>query len=536
MSVDTTFDVARANRAQRFIEKFCVHTKGRHARKPFILADWQRDDIVRPLFGTVRLDDHLDEYVRQYSLAWIELGRKNGKSELLSALALYGLCGDKEESAEVYGAACDRDQAALVYAVAKRMVELSPVLSKRLIVVDSKKRIVDPQTNSFYQVIAADAGGNLGQNPSMILFDEVLTQPNRDLWDALKTAFGTRAQSLMVAATTAGTTAARFCLEEHEYGEKILDGRNRGEELDPSRFVYMRNTPRDADWRDEANWHHANPALGDFLNINALRAEAAEAELKPQAQNAFRQFRLNQWVSQASRWLDMSLWDLNGHPIDEDDLAGRRAYGGLDLASTTDFASWVVVLPDGAGGYEVLPHFFIPRTMVDKRSKMRAQLEVWERDGLMTVTEGDTIDYDAIENRILADRDSFSLKHFGYDPYNATQLVTHMENEGLVGIKIPQSTSRLNGPTKEIERALGAREFNHGGHPILRWNAENVQVKADADGNIRPSRSDSADKIDGIAATVNAVFAALVPKDDEDESGVAEYIDLEDFLTDDEDD
>lgn len=529
-----TFDAKKADRAQRFIEKLCVHTKGRHAKKPFILAPWQRDDIVRPLFGTTTYDDHLDEMVRQYTLAWIELGRKNGKSELLSALALYGLCGDKEESAEVYGAAKDRDQAALVYAVAKRMVELSPVLSKILTVVDSKKRIIHAESNSFYQVIAADAGGNLGQNPSMILFDEVLTQPNRELWDALKTGFGARAQPLMLAATTAGTTGARFCLEEHEYGERLAAARASGtKDPDPSRFVFMRNTPKDADWRDEAGWYHANPALGDFLNINVLRNELAEAELKPQAQNAFRQFRLNQWVSQASRWIDMKLWDENSRgAIDLDLLAGTTAVGGLDLASTTDFAAWVLVFPDGDGGYTVLPHFFLPRTMVAKRSKMKAELEVWERDGYLTVTEGDTIDYDAIEKKILDDASKYSVRWFGYDPYNATQLVGHIEDHDLIGIKVPQSTARLNGPTKEVDRALGARELEHGGHPILRWMAENVQVKTDADGNIKPSRVDSADKIDGIAALVNAVFAVLVPKEEPD-NGVTEAIDLNDYLEDD---
>lgn len=533
MTGATAFDTKRADRAQRFIERVCVHTKGRYAGKPFILEDWQRDEIVRPLFGTIVYDDQLEEDVRRFTLAWIELGRKNGKSELLSALALYGLCADGEQSAEVYGAAKDRDQAALVYAVAKRMVELSPVLSKILTVIDSKKRIVHAESNSFYQVIAADAGGNLGQNPSMILFDEVLTQPNRDLWDALKTGFGARAQPLMLAATTAGTTGARFCLEEHEYGERLVAARALGNDPDPSRFVFMRNTPRDADWRDEANWYHANPALGSFLNINVLRNELAEAEQKPQAQNAFRQYRLNQWVSQASRWIDMSLWDANSNgELDLESLHAATAFGGLDLASTTDFASWVLVFPDGEGGYLVAPHFFLPRTMVAKRSKMRADLEVWEAAGLLTVTEGDTIDFGQIKARVLADAERFSLRFFGYDPYNATHLVAELEDRGLVGVKTPQTTARLNAPAKELERALGARQLEHGRNPILRWMAENVQVSTDADGNIKPSRKDSADKIDGIAALINAIFTALVPKDEPDES-VPIVIDLNDYLEDD---
>ena len=455
-------------------------------------------------------DDQLDALVRQYRLAWIEVGRKNGKSEMLSGIALMLLCADDEESAEVYGAACDRDQASLVYNVSKRMVELSPILSRRLTVIDSKKRIIDPKTNSYYQVIAADAGGNLGQNPHGVIFDEVLTQPNRELWDALKTGMGTRAQPLMVAATTAGTTAAQFCLEEHEYTERVLAARERGEELDPSRFGFVRNTPRDADWEDEANWFHANPGLGDFLNINTLRSEAREAALKPQAQNAFRQYRLNQWVSQSARWLDMRLWDANNlGPFGN--LVGRKCYGGLDLSSTSDFTAWVLVFPRDDGGFDVLPRIWVPRGMMEKRThRMHAQFEVWEREGYITVTHGDTIDYDAIEKQIAADASQFIIGGVGYDPWNASSVVGHIEDGGLTCVKVPQTTIRLNGPSKEIERVLGKRSLNHAGHPALRWMADNVEALSDSEGNIKPSKKKSADRIDGIAALCNAVFVAMM--------------------------
>jgi phage terminase large subunit-like protein len=503
------FDEQRADRAQGFFQKILSHTKGQWARRPFILTPWQRD-IIRPLFGTVMQDDQLDALVRQYRLAWIEVGRKNGKSEMLSGIALMMLCADDEESAEVYGAASDRDQASLVYNVSKRMVELSPILSKRLTVIDSKKRIIDSRTNSYYQVIAADAGGNLGQNPHGVIFDEVLTQPNRELWDALKTGMGTRAQPLMVAATTAGTTSAQFCLEEHDYTERVLAARERGEELDPSRFGFVRNTPRDADWEDEANWYHANPALGDFLNINTLRSEAREAALKPQAQNAFRQYRLNQWVSQSSRWLDMRLWSANNLGA-LGNMTGRKCYGGLDLSSTSDFTAWVLVFPRDDGGLDVLPRIWVPRGVMEQRHhRMHSQFEVWERTGVITVTQGDTIDYDAIEKQIAADATQFVIGGVGYDPWNASSVVAHVEDGGLACVKIPQTAQRLNGPSKEIERLLGRHSLNHAGHPALAWMADNVQVLQDAEGNIKPSKKKSADRIDGIAALVNAVFVALM--------------------------
>lgn len=475
------------------------------------MADWQRDQVIRPLFGTVTKDDQLNDWVRQYRLAWMELGRKNGKSELLSGIALLLLCADDEESAEIYGAACDRDQASLVYSVAKRMVELSPLLSKRLTVIDSRKRIIDPKTSSFYQVIASDAGGNLGQNPHGVIFDEVLTQPNRELWDALKTGMGTRSQPLMVAATTAGTNAAKFCLEEHDYTLRVVEARERGEEIDAGRFGFIRNTPRDADWEDEANWYHANPALGDFLNINILRDEAKEAALKPQAQNAFRQFRLNQWVSQTSRWLDMRLWDENNlHPLGARNLSGRKAFAGLDLASTSDFTAWVLVFPRDDGGYDVLPRFWLPQATLEKRqARMQAYYDLWQAQGFLTVTPGSTVDYKMIEQQIDKDAQEFNVQAVGYDPWNATSIVQAIEDGGLQCVKVPQTTVRLNGPAKEIERLLGNRVLNHAGNPILRWMADNVEAQSDADGNIKPSKAKSAEKIDGVVALCNAVFVAM---------------------------
>lgn len=524
------FDDLRAQHAVDFIEKIVCHTKGRFAGKPFILTDWQREEIVRPLFGTISYDDQYKTYVRQFRIAWLEMARKNGKSELLSAFALLGLVGDGEESAEVYSVAADKDQAGLVYAVAKRMVELSPILSKRLIVVDSRKRIVDPKTNSFYQVLPGDAGGALGTNPSMVLFDEVLTQRDRHLWDAMRQGFGTRKAPIMIAATTAAYTSAAFALEEHEYGERITADPN----LDPARFVFMRNLPTDADWTDEGlppseenpkgtGWHYANPALGDFLNINTLRAEAQEAALKPTAQNALRVFRLNQWVSQASRWLDMTTWDGNGStPVSREALLGRPCFGGFDLASTADFTAWVLLFPgspddETAEGFTVLPHFWLPRSAVDRRSKMQTHLEVWERNGLLTVTEGDTTDYDAVEAHVGRDAEAFQLRAFGYDPWNTGQIVQHLEDGGLLAVKVPQTAARLNDPSKHLETLLANRHIQHGGNPVLRWNADNVELDITGDGLIKPSKAKSGDKIDGIAGLINALFVSVIPVEDEPE-------------------
>lgn len=532
------FDMSRAERVIRFIERFIVHTKGQHAHKPFILSEWQKDEIIRPLYGTVSFDDQNSAWVRQYNIAWLEMARKNGKSEILSALALYHLIADGEESAEVYSVAADRDQASLVYSVAKRMVELSPLLSAHIEIIDSKKRLVYARTNSFYQVLPGDAAGALGTNPSAVLFDEVLTQKDRHLWDSMRQGFGTRREPLLIAATTAAYTTAAFALAEHEHGQRIIADPM----IDPGRFVFMRNLPRDWDWQVEGRpacklpgdhgkhlscpgpqgtgWHYANPALGDFLNINTLRKEAQEAASKPSAQNSFRVFRLNQWTSQAERWLDMAIWDANGgERFTRESLRGRECLGALDLASTQDFTAWVLLFkgsptdPD-EDGFTVLPHFFVPRPALTARSAIQDRLIVWEREGYVTVTEGVTTDYDQILLRVAQDAETFRLRLVGYDPWNATHLIGILENSGQECVKVPQTAPRLNDPCKALESALAERRFYHGGNPILRWMADNVELEITGDGLMKPSKKRSGEKIDGIAATVTALFLAAIPLDE----------------------
>lgn len=459
-------------------------------------------------------------------------------SELLSALALYALMFDGEESAEVYSVALDRDQAGLVFNVAKRMVEMSPFLSKRLEVIDSKRRIIHRPSNSVYQVLPGDAGGALGTNPSCVLFDEILTQRNRELWDAMRQGFGTRREPLLIAATTAAYTSARFALEEHDWSERV----KAKPELDRARFVFMRNTPKDWDWRDEGDppskkhpkgtgWYYSNPALGDFLNINQLRGEAEEAKEKPTAQNAFRVFRLNQWTAQAERWLDMQVWADNGSiPVDPELMRARRCFGGLDLAANRDLCAWVMVFPgspedEDARGFTVLPRFWLPRAAMDKRTNMREQLAVWEESGHLLVTEGHTTDYDAIEHQVGLDAEQFDIASIGYDPWNATQVVGHLEGGGLTMVKVPQTAPQLNDPSKLLESLLVERRFWHGGHPVLEWNADNVQAVVNSQGHMKPDKENSGEKIDGIAATLNALYVAVIPVEDDESVSFISFAD-----------
>ncbi|WP_144121132.1 terminase large subunit [Catellatospora sichuanensis] len=530
------YDESKAERVIRFIETFCVHTKGRFAGKPFLLTDWQKNEIIRPLYGHMQWDTQLGAYRRQYSIAWLEMARKQGKSQLLSALGLYHLVADGEESAEVYGVAADRDQASLVFNVAKRIVELSPRLRGWVEIIDSKKRLVYAKTNSFYQVLPGDAAGALGVNASAVLFDEVLTQRDRHLWDAMRQSFGTRVQPLMIAATTAAYTSAAFALAEHEHSVQVQDK----PWIDPNRFVFARNLPTDWDFRDEGvppcpefpkgtGWYYVAPGLGDFFSIETMRAELREAESRPQTLQSFRVFRLNQWTSQAERWLDMEVWDANGTlAFTRDALKGRLAFGALDLASTQDFTAWLLLFPGSphdpeAGGFTVLPHFFVPRPAVEMRSNMADRMAHWEREGFITVTEGVVTDYSVILEHIGTDAETFRIRMIGYDPWNATHLISLIEDRGQPTVKVPQTAPRLNDPCKALESGLAERQMFHGGHPVLRWMADNVELEVTGDGLMKPSKKKSGEKIDGIAALVTALFVASIPMEEDPEVNFIDF-------------
>ncbi len=503
------FSDERADKVQFFFEGALRHTKGRWAGKPFILTDWQRDEIIRPLFGTVMWSDQWKEWVRAYNIAWLELGRGNGKSEILAGCALYLLCADDEESAEIYGGAQDREQASLVYDVAARMVHLSPSLRKILKPVDSRKTIVHAETNSFYRIISADASGNLGQAPHGIVFDEIIAQPDRHLFDALRTGFGKRTQPLMVCATTAGNNPASFAAAEHDFMLQV----QATPDMAPSRFVYMKNADPDVDIWDEKNWAAPNPALGDFLNVQTLRDEAAEAKADPTKENAFRQYRMNQWVSQVTRWMPLTMWDKSaGVTPPRKELIGRRAIGGLDLAATTDLAAFALLFPpeEPGGVFDVFWRFWLMEAQYEAlNKKVGGLLAKWAKLGFLTVTEGDVIDYDQIHTDIETDAADFNLVSIRVDRWNSTATVNHLEKAGIEAHTVGAGYGEFSPGMKELFRIVNEKRLQHGGNPVARWNVNSLDVKIDPNEYIRPvkikDRGSTSARIDGAVALIYAV-------------------------------
>lgn len=506
-------NIERANHAADFFADVLVHTKGRWARRPFELTPWQANLIVKPLFGAEIWSDQWDCWTRLYIEAWIELARKNGKSELMAGSGLYLLAADwpvPEEEAEIYGCAVDRDQAGIIFQVAKRMVELSPVLSQHLTVIESRKRIICEATGSFYQVVAADGAGNLGSNPHAVLFDEVITQRTRELWDAVRQGFGARTQSLLLAGTTAGMHPVSFAAEEHKYSEKLI-----GEpQLDPRRFVFMRNTAKDLDPFNEANWHWANPALGNFLSLDVLRKEAAEAKLKPSAEIAFRVFRLNQWAQAADSAIPVDVWDAAASEVrtNEDalDLLATlpEVFGALDLASTRDFtaACWHGELDDGT--VVQMWRFWYPADRLAQLEKMTAgQAGGWIADGWLKLTPGDVVDFETIESDLTDDARRLSIRALGYDPWGATQLAQSL-SDSVETIELRQGMSTMAPASKAWEHQVFSESIDHGQNPVARWMITNLVWAFDSNGNFRPDRKRSTEKIDGAVASIMAAEVA----------------------------
>lgn len=497
------FDVDAAQRAVDFFPECLQHIEGSVAGKPFDLSPWQQA-IVGCLFGWKRPDG-----MRRYRKAMIMVGRGNGKTPLAAGICLYCLTCDNEPGAQIYGAAAEVNQASLLFRHAKGMVEREPELAARCRIYDSFKSIcLKSDSATAYKVVSSDAAGKHGYMPHLVICDELHAWQGRDLWEAFQTAFAKlgRKQPLWLVITTSDYDRESVCNDEQDYAEKVRDGIISDSRYLPALYVASKDDP----WDDEATWEKANPNMDISVDREALRAECQQAKEQPTLQNAFLRYHLNIKTEQDIRWLSMDAWDASaGAPIDPGDLIGRECWAGLDLSSTRDITALSLVFP-ADGGYDVLPLFWVPGDSAnDRERKDRVPYITWARQELLTLTDGNVVDYDKIRTRLNELKELYNIRGIAIDRWNATQLATQLAGDGFNVVAFGQGYASMSAPTKELDKLVVAGKLHHGGNPVLRWMASNVTVEQDAAGNLKPSKAKSTERIDGIVALIMALGIAM---------------------------
>lgn len=488
------------------------HTKGRWAGRPVELEDWQLEHIVAPIFGWKGADGF-----RIVRTAWIELPRKNGKSTISSGLALVLLAADGEMGAEVYAAAASKDQAKIVHEAAKQMARRAPQLRGKL------KALADvitvPGTGGLFRALSKIADAAHGLNVSGAVIDEVHVHKNRDLIDAIETGTGAREQPLVIFITTADEGEEHsIYAEKHTYTRQVAAG----VVADPSHFGVIWAADPDDDPFDPATWRKANPGLGVTVSEEYLAKEAQKAKASPAYKPVFCRLHLNVRARALSRFVDLGRWDAGAGMVDPlRDFKGRVAYGGLDLSSTTDFTAAALLAPQDAGGWLVHPMFWIPEDRLGYlEDRTGVPLSRWAAEGLLKVTEGNVVDYGQVRQDFADEVALLGCKvaEIAYDPWNATETVLEMAKSGYVMVPTRQGYATLSPACKELDRLIQGSTpqrslLLHGGHPVLRWNADCLEVRQDPSGNLKPEKPDTrkaTKRIDGMAALINALTRAML--------------------------
>jgi phage terminase large subunit-like protein len=496
------FDLSRALRVRRFFERCLKHSKGQWRGEPFRLMDWQWNDVIAPLFGWVDGDGF-----RRYRTAYIEIAKKNGKSTIGAGIGMYMLCADGEPGAEVYSAATKLEQARIVHSEAERMVNASPALRALAKINRATKTITYEDTDSKYAALASDSQGSEGLNIHGLIVDELHAWSDRDFWNTLRYGMAARRQPLTFIITTAGIADhTSLGWETHDYAAKVLDGTIE----DLRYFSYIRAAAPDDDLADPETAKKANPSYNILIRPEEIAKAVQDAIEKPSEWTVLQRYRFNLWVQQVIRWITLEQWDICKSESDDAELKRLPCWGGLDLASTRDMTAWALVFRDD-NRYVIRPRFFVPEDTAKWRSRHeQLKYDDWIARGLVQVTPGPTIDYRAIRNQINADALEYDLQQIGYDKWNASQLITELVNDGYKCEMVPQTMQGLTAPTKEMEAAILSGRLGHDGNEVLRWMMSNVALKTDPDGNVKPDKDASTEKIDGVRAILNALALILV--------------------------
>lgn len=461
---------------------------------------------MRTIFGWKKADG-----TRLIRVAYIEIPRKNGKTEFAAGLSLLLLLGDSEFGGQGYAMAADKDQAKIVFNKASVMVQFSDLLMQHC---DAfKTSVYCGQLMASFKPLSRMPGTKQGFSPSFAIGDEIHVWPTGELADVVHKGTAARRQPLEIYITTAGIKGVGFGWEMHDRAAKILDGTL----VDPSFLAVIFAANENDDWKDEATWAKANPNMGVSPKLDYLRSECANAQDSPRKENEFKRYHLNLWTEQVTRWIPIEAWDACAGEIGWRDLPaamkGRRCFAAVDLSAKVDLSAQVLMFPpDEKGGrWHVVPRLYLPKDRIEFASKRdRLPYEAWERMGALTLTPGNVIDYGYIEQQLMADASLFEIVETGFDPWNATQFSVRMQGEGLAMKEFRQGYGSMSEPSKQFEAEILSGRLHHGGHPVLREMVKAVSVATDPAGNIKPDKSAATLRIDGVVAAIMGMGLALV--------------------------
>jgi phage terminase large subunit-like protein len=498
---DYYFDEKEASRPCWFIENL-THTKGELAGRAIHLEPWQCF-LLTTLFGWKAKAGN-----RRFRSAYVEVGRGNGKSTLLSGIGLFCLCADHEPGAEVYSFATTREQAKIVFGDAQTMARGNRALQEAYGLEVTAHALYVPATNSTFQAKSAEGSTLDGLNTHLAIIDELHAHKKRDVFDVVETSLGKRRNSLMVSITTAGVDRTGICYEQRTLVTKILSGSLQ----DESYFGIIYTLDPDDDWKSDEALAKANPNWGVSVRPEVIRALQAKAIATPSAENNFKTKHLDVWCNADVGWMDMKAWDACAdESLDEPDFDGEPCWLGLDLASTSDMTAKVKIFQrkiDGSSHYYLFGDYWLPRTAIERG--VNSQYQGWEYLGYLHVCEGPVTDFAEIRDSILEDCGRYSVQSVAYDPFQAVQLSKELSDDGVPMVLCKQTVANLSDPMKQFQALVLDHRLHFNGDPVLTWMVSNVVCHVDVKENIYPRKDAPENKIDGVVAGIMALSRALL--------------------------
>lgn len=494
----------RANHVIEFIEKYCKHSKGKMGGKPFILELWQKA-MLAALFGFV----HKIDGTRKYRELVFIVARKNGKSALGSAIALYMLVADGEAGPEIVSAATKRDQAKIIWLESKRMVKKSPVLRKRVRTLVAE--LISDFNDGSFRPLSSDSNTLDGLNVHCSLIDELHAIEDKNLYDVIVDGMSAREQPLSIITTTAGTVREGIFDIKYDEATQIINGYE-----DPKGYKDERVLPiiyeldERKEWTDEKNWKKANPGLGTIKSLDQLQSKVKKAQANPLlVKNLLtKDFNIRETTSEA--WLTFEQLD-NQATFDIRELKPNYGIGGTDLSSTTDLTSACVLFQLPSNDMLYYMHmYWLPEDLLEKRvAEDKIPYDVWKERGLLRTTPGNKVHFKFVVDWYLELRDEYDLyvPWVGYDSWSATYFVEDMQERFGAESMIPviQGKKTLSGPMKSMGADLEKKRINYGNNPITKWCLSNTSVEIDKNDNIQPAKGKSQRRrIDGTASMLNA--------------------------------